>query len=173
MIDLAVFDLDLGARTVTVRQGKGKKDRRVPVSERAAAWVAKYLDEARPHLAPAADDGTLFLTSHRSGFSPAGMTHLVRRYIEAAGVTKPGSCHAFRHTLATLMLDGGADLRHVQEMLGHADISTTQIYTRVALARLREVYEKSHPGVRLHRPPAADGEPAEDDEKGGGPETDR
>jgi integrase/recombinase XerD len=166
LIDLAVFDLDVSARTLTVRQGKGKKDRRVPVSERAVAWVAKYLEEARPHLAPVADDGTLFLTSHRKGFSPAGVTHLVRRYIEAAGVTKPGSCHVFRHTLATLMLDGGADLRHVQEMLGHADISTTQIYTRVALARLREAYEKSHPGVRLHRP----GSEAHDEE-GGAPET--
>ena len=166
LIDLAVFDLDLSARTLTVRQGKGKKDRRVPVSERAVAWVAKYLEEVRPRLARPADDGTLFLTKQRSGFSPARMTRLVRRYIEAAGVTKPGSCHVFRHTLATLMLDGGADLRHVQEMLGHADISTTQIYTRVALARLREAYEKSHPGVRLHRP-----EDGANDERGGDPET--
>jgi len=166
LINLTVFDLDLGSGTLTVRQGKGKKDRRVPVSERAVAWVAKYLEEVRPGLAPATDPGTLFLTRLRSGFSPERMTALVRRYIEAAGVTKPGSCHVFRHTLATLMLDGGADLRHVQEMLGHADISTTQIYTRVALARLREAYEKSHPGVRLHRP-----ESGAHDEEGGEPET--
>ncbi len=155
MIDLAVFDLDPhedGSGTLTVRQGKGKKDRRLPVSERAVAWVAKYLDQVRPDLAPVPDDGRLFLTAQRQPISPEWMTLLVRRYIEAAGVTKPGACHVFRHTVATLMLDGGADLRHVQEMLGHADISTTQIYTRVALARLRDAYEKSHPGVRLHRP---------------------
>ena len=171
LIDLAVFDLDLAARTLTVRQGKGRKDRRVPVSERAVAWVAKYLEEARPRLAGARDPGTLLLTNRGAPFSPARMTKLVRGHIEAAGVTKPGACHVFRHTLATLMLDGGADLRHVQEMLGHADISTTQVYTRVALARLREAYETSHPGVRLHRPETEAEPSAADEPKGGDDET--
>lgn len=176
LIRLSVYDLDAGAGVLAVRQGKGKKDRRVPISERAVAWVTKYLEEARPALVREPDEGVLFLTSRGDALSPALLTHRVRSYLEAAGITKPGSCHLFRHTVATLMLDGGAELRHVQAMLGHSDISTTQVYTRVALAKLRLAYEKSHPGVRLHRPPnalEAPVEPPADDEKGGAPETTR
>ena len=156
---LKVEDLDLDGGTLTVRQGKGKKDRRIPLGERAAAWLARYLDEARPALVAGPDEGWLFLCSrNHSRYTPEWLAKLVHDYIERASLGKTGSCHLFRHTMATLMLEGGADLRFVQEMLGHADISTTQIYTRVAIAKLKEVHARTHPGAHLERKQTARGQ---------------
>ena len=78
----------------------------------------------------------------------------MRRYVKASGIGKSGGCHLFRHTMATLMLEGGADVRHIQEMLGHESLESTQIYTRVSLRHLREVHEKTHPAAHLDRAPA-------------------
>lgn len=97
--------------------------RLVPAGERALAWLERYLHEARPQLAAEPDDGTLFLTVDGTGFSLDRLTQLARDYVTASGVPKQGACHLFRHTLATLMLEGGADIRYIQQMLGHADIS--------------------------------------------------
>jgi len=156
---LRVEDLDLENGTLIVRQGKGKKDRMLPLSERAAAWIEKYLAEARFELWRGPDEGSLFITHFGKSLGPGQLSKTVRNAVEAAGLGKRGACHLFRHTLATLMLDGGADLRYVQAMLGHADISTTQIYTRVAIRKLKEVYEQSHPGAHLQRKKSpADGE---------------
>jgi integrase/recombinase XerD len=149
VVDLDVYSIDLEGGTLTVRQGKGKKDRMIPIGARAIAWVEKYLEEVRPSLAMSPDDGGLFLTTHRRRFSPERMSLMVRQHVDAAEISKSGSCHLFRHTMATLMLEGGADTRFIQAMLGHADISTTQIYTRVAIRKLKEVYERSHPGAKL------------------------
>src|SRR5690606_28526761 len=80
------------------------------------------------------------------------MTQLVRGYVRAADIGKSGSCHLFRHTMATLMLEGGADVRYIQEMLGHVDLSTTQIYSQVSIRKLKQVHELTHPGAKLHRP---------------------
>jgi integrase/recombinase XerD len=154
---LRIDDLDLESGTLIVRQGKGKKDRMLPLSERAAAWIEKYLSEARFQLWRGPDDGTLFLTHFGKALGPCQLTKTVRLAVEAADLGKRGACHLFRHTLATLMLDGGADLRYVQAMLGHADISTTQIYTRVAIRRLKEVYDRTHPAAHLKRTRTADG----------------
>jgi integrase/recombinase XerD len=138
----------------------------IPIGERAVAWVERYVEEVRPTLVVEPDQGALFLTTHCAPFSPEAMTKLVRGYVEAAELGKSGSCHLFRHTMATLMLEGGADIRFIQAMLGHADISTTQIYTRVAIRKLKEVYERTHPTARLERlkSHADDEEPASQDE---------
>ena len=98
--------------------------------ERAVAGVLKYLDESRPQLVLGDDDGTLFLTDDGHPITPNRMTQLVREYINGSGVSKKGSCHIFRHSMATLMLEGGADVRWIQAMLGHARLDTTAIYSQ-------------------------------------------
>ncbi len=151
-MNLSVDDVDFDRGTLTVRQGKGKKDRVVPIGERALAWIDKYLREARPGLACGGADRTLFLTQLGESIVPEYLTHRVRRYVEAAELGKRGSCHLFRHAMATLMLEHGADVRYVQEMLGHANLGTTQIYTHVSIRRLKEIHSATHPGARLQRP---------------------
>lgn len=155
LVALQLDDVDSERMTVMVRQGKGKKDRVVPLGERATAWIAKYLDEARPTLATGESEGSLFLTTVGQRLSLAWITERVRRYIAASKVGKTGSCHLFRHTMATLMLEGGADVRFVQEMLGHSKLETTQIYTQVSIHKLREIHAATHPGARLGRPRGA------------------
>jgi integrase/recombinase XerD len=146
-----VFDLDPERGTLVVRQGKGKKDRVVPIGARALAWVEKYLCEARPLLARKGEDSqVLFLTQSGVPFNADSLTVLVRRYVTAAKIGKTGSCHLFRHTAATLMLENGADIRFIQAMLGHAQLSTTQVYTRVSIGVLKAVHEATHP-AKLHR----------------------
>jgi integrase/recombinase XerD len=164
LVHLTIYDLDAERGTIMVRQGKGKKDRMVPIGDRAIAWTQKYLTEVRPTLISSRDDdGTMFLTYTGIGFSPDLLTRWVRQYVEAAGLQKAGACHLFRHTMATLMLERGADIRFVQEMLGHAHLQTTQIYTRVAIKKLKEIHSATHPSAKLERSIAvADGEDAAD-----------
>ena len=119
---LTIYDVDRERGTVFIRLGKGKKDRVIPIGERALAWVNKYLHEVRPQLAFEPDDGFLFLTGSGEPFQPDPLTQVVRRYVEAANLGKSGACHLFRHTMATLMLENGADIRYIQQMLGHADL---------------------------------------------------
>jgi integrase/recombinase XerD len=149
LIKLKIFDLDADRGTLMIRQGKGKKDRMIPIGERAVMWVAKYTNEVRPGLVVEPDDGTLFLTNLAEGFTPDRLTQLVRNYVEAAAIGKHGSCHLFRHTMATLMLEHGADVRFIQAMLGHANLETTQIYTQVSIKKLKEIHTSTHPGARL------------------------
>ena len=150
---LGIFDLDYSRGTVLIRAGKGGQERVVPTADRALGWVDRYPTETRPALAvPAQDDRTLFLTGRGQPFTTKRLGNLIRPYIDAAGVTKPGACHLFRHTAATLMLEGGADLRYVQELLGHADISTTTIYTRVSIRQLKAVHTACHPGAAGRSP---------------------
>ena len=128
----------------------------IPKGERAVVWAARYLSDVRPRLAVEPDDGIMFLTVDGTVFSPDRLTGLVADYVKRSGVGKPGACHLFRHTMATLMLEGGADIRFIQQMLGHADISTTQIYTQVSLRQLRAIHSATHPAAsnisRRHRP---------------------
>lgn len=145
LMQLQVFDLDAERGTVLIRLGKGKKDRMVPIGERAIAWVEKYRDDVRPGLATGADDGTLFLTHLGEAFTPNRLTQLVREYVQAAEIGKSGSCHLFRHTMATLMLENGADIRYIQAILGHAELSTTQIYTQVSIRQLKAIHSATHP----------------------------
>lgn len=142
---LDVEDVDLRRATVHVREGKGRKDRIVPVGARALGWVREYLERSRPALAGAASGMALFLSARGRRMRPTWLTGRLRRYIVAAGVNKPGSVHIWRHSMATLMHDAGADIRDLQEMLGHALLTTTQLYTHVSVARLQEVHRRTHP----------------------------
>jgi integrase/recombinase XerD len=172
LINLTVFDIDQDRGTLMVRQGKGKKDRMVPIGERAVTWIGKYIDAARPQLVLPPDPGTLFVTQEGDEISPHRMTQLVRTYIRAADIGKTGSCHLFRHTCATLMLEGGADIRYIQEMLGHVELSTTQIYTQVSIRKLKAVHTLTHPGAKVDRPAAADteGDVPDDEDAGAQPD---
>lgn len=148
-INLKVFDIDTERGTLMVRQGKGKKDRMLPIGERALKWIEKYRDEARNELATNADDGTLFLTHLGEAFTPNRLTQLVRDYVDAAEIRKRGSCHLFRHTMATLMLENGADVRFIQAMLGHVSLETTQIYTQVSIRKLKDIHTATHPAKMM------------------------
>ncbi len=109
--NLLVYDLEAERGTLMVRQGKGKKDRMVPIGERAIAWIRRYIDQGRPALVMPPDEGALFLGQEGEALSPDRLTQLVRAYVVAAETGKSGACHLFRHTCATLMLEGGADIR--------------------------------------------------------------
>jgi integrase/recombinase XerD len=146
---LAIYDLDVERGTLMVRQGKGKKDRMIPIGARAIAWIEKYLGEARPELVVEPDEGIIFLTNEGEAFSGSALTHLVRDYVNASGIGKTGACHLFRHTMATLMLENGADIRFIQAMLGHVSLTTTEIYSHVAIRKLKEIHEATHPGAKL------------------------
>lgn len=151
LANLFESDIDWERGTLHVRLGKGRKDRFVPLGERALAWIAKYQREARPQQEISPTEKHLFLNQYGQGLSPDGVCWTVRDYFNRAGITKRGACHLFRHTMATAMLDNGADIRHVQEMLGHGSITSTQRYTHVSIARLKAVHAATHPAARLLR----------------------
>lgn len=167
LMHLQVHDLDAQRGVVLVRLGKGGRDRMLPIGERALAWVEKYLAEARPLLVVRHDEQTLFLSSTGEAFGPESLTRLVHRHVLAAGIKKGGSCHIFRHSMATLMLENGADIRFIQQMLGHARLSTTQVYTQVSIRALKEVHTATHPArlKRTRKEPAAEGTSAGEDSK--------
>ncbi|WP_233081093.1 tyrosine-type recombinase/integrase [Rheinheimera soli] len=146
---LTLDDIDLTERLLRVNCGKGHKDRFVPIAKRACTWVEHYLEQVRPLLANLHSGRTLFLDNQGKAFRPRKLSELASKYVRLAGIRKQGACNLYRHATATLMLEYGADVRHVQEMLGHASISTTQIYTHVTIVKLREVYEKTHPAARI------------------------
>jgi integrase/recombinase XerD len=148
---LLLADLDPSRGVIAVRQGKGRKDRFVPIGARALAWVERYRDDVRPQLARADDDGFLFLGVQGDPITPDHLGNLVATIITKADVGKRASCHIFRHTMATLMLEGGADVRFIQAILGHASLDTTQIYTHVSIQALKAVHEATHPAARLRR----------------------
>ena len=157
LIGLKLYDLDQERGTVFIRQGKGKKDRMIPMGERAFSWVRRYLEEARPSLSLTPDDGLVFLTNVGLAFEANRLTQLVRHFVDQAEIGKTGSCHLFRHTCATLMLEGGADIRFIQQLLGHEKLETTQIYAQVSIRMLKEVHTRTHP-ARLTLDGAAEAE---------------
>lgn len=144
---LQMFDVDFDRHTIHIRQGKGRRDRIVPIGERALIWLQAYLDDTRPRWAPEPDtDNWIFLTTDGTVFSPSRLTQMVRNHVKNSGVNKSGACHLFRHTMATLMLEGGADIRHIQAMLGHVRLETTEIYTQVSIRHLLAIHQACHPG---------------------------
>ena len=134
--------LDMGVVRVL---GKGSKERLVPLGEEALFWIRRYLDEARPDMLSGRASDALFITARGRPMTRQSFWHLLRRYCARAGLAKNISPHTLRHAFATHMLNHGADLRVVQLLLGHADISTTQIYTHVARERLKQLHAKHHP----------------------------
>lgn len=145
-------DLDREQGVLLVRQGKGHKDRFVPIGQRALAWIDRYLREARPRLTDDPRQRLLFVTRTGRRMHPNQLSGLVRRLLEQAGITKAGACHLFRHATATLMLQGGADIRYIQALLGHESLATTQVYTHVSIGQLCQVHARTHPARLLRTP---------------------
>jgi integrase/recombinase XerD len=137
-------DVDLGVGLVTAF-GKGRKERLVPLGREAQAWIRRYLQKARPRLLRGRTEAALFLSQKGGGLGAMGLWTIVRRHGVKAGVERVLTPHVLRHSFASHLLERGADLRSLQAMLGHADISTTQIYTHVTRERLRQIYDRHHP----------------------------
>ena len=146
---LDVPDFNAERRTIHVRRGKGRKDRMVPVGEQAVQWVEKYVVEVRPRLCLDTRTQAVFLTGYGGAFNPDVISRMVSAMMEKAGLTGKGSCHMLRHTCATHMLEGGADIRYIQQLLGHEKLETTAIYTEVNIRQLQEVHRRCHPSGRL------------------------
>jgi integrase/recombinase XerD len=144
-LELPDYNAERG--TIHIRRGKGKKDRMVPVGAQAIAWIEKYLTHARPRLCLDTRTQALFLTGYGGPFHPDVVSRYVSKWMREVGV--PGSCHTLRHTCATHMLDGGADIRFIQQLLGHEDLSTTAIYTEVSIRQLQDVHRRCHPAGQL------------------------
>jgi len=161
IVGVAIYDVDLARGLLWVRHGKGGRERVVPLGDRAMAWLDKYLAEARPELL-ATDTDALFLSDYGEPIQPHQVADKVKRYMRFAGVDKPGSTHLLRHACATHMLEGGADIRYIQEMLGHANLETTEIYTHVSIDKLIAVHKATHPSRLQRRRDADDAEPHPD-----------
>ncbi len=145
LVSLKASDLNLDEGYLTC-MGKGDKERMVPLGHEAAEWVRRYIRDGRPHLAgKRASSPRLFVNSRGGSLSRVGFWKVLKAYGRKAGISRDISPHVLRHSFATHLLERGADLRMIQVMLGHADLSTTQIYTHVLEARLRAVYDRYHP----------------------------
>lgn len=145
MIDIPDVNLTLG--TLLVRHGKGNKERRVPLGRRASGWISRYLTDSRPLLSTSDEEPALFLTGYGGRFNAAALGNHVRQLMNRACIGSTGSCHLLRHSCATHMLEGGADIRVIQQLLGHARLDTTAIYADVSILHLREVHARTHPNA--------------------------
>lgn len=145
LVGLDVGDVDFERRAITVRHGKGQRSRVVPAGQRALEWLERYLPTVRRMHLRHVSEMALFLSRGGARCSVKTVTARMRARLVAAGISKRGSCHVFRHSAATLMHDAGADIRDLQALLGHALLTSTQLYTRVSVARLHEVHARTHP----------------------------
>ncbi len=151
---LRLEDLNGERQTLQIRQGKHHKDRVVPVGKTTLHWLERYLDESRPRLVLDTHQPALFLTSYGEPFNPDVLSRMVTKFIKQAEIDRPGSCHLIRHTCATHMLEGGADIRFIQQLLGHEKLETTAIYTQVSIEQLKAVHSKTHPAETARKPPS-------------------
>ena len=152
LANLMLWDVDTRRGVVNVRQGKGHRDRVVPVGHVALAWLGRYLKDVRPQMTRQRDSGHLFVTKYGSGMKRNTLTAMAGTAIrETARIDKPGACHIFRHSMATQMLDNGADTRNIQAILGHEKLETTQIYTKVAIKPLQKVHARTHPAEKRRK----------------------
>jgi len=147
LVSLNLADIDTEGGYVRCF-GKGHKERLIPIAPRAALAVKEYLTEARPHLAHNSDEKALFLNRRGERLTRQGLWQILKGYAKSAELGTEITPHTLRHSFATHMLSGGADLRSVQELLGHANISTTQVYTHLTTEHIRRAYEKSHPRAK-------------------------
>jgi integrase/recombinase XerD len=153
LIGLQLHDLNREGGLLRVNQGKGRRDRVVPIGQQAVRWIDRYLAEARLRWVRDTNHQTLFLTTRSTALSENRTSQMVRHYVQQANLGKVGSCHLFRHTCATVLLQNGADIRHIQQILGHASLETTQIYAHVMITDIKRVHDRSHPTA--HCTPAA------------------
>jgi integrase/recombinase XerC/integrase/recombinase XerD len=144
IISADVADVDFDSETIRVT-GKGQKTRLVPIGEPAQRTLRRYLQTARRALEPRPDEGALFVSRRGRRLSPSDVRRRLEKWVREAALAGHVSPHTLRHSFATHLLEGGADLRSIQELLGHASVSTTQVYTRVEPSRLRSEYAKAHP----------------------------
>lgn len=144
LIRLKLHHIDVQHGTVFIEEGKGRKDRYVPISDQALRWIKKYVEDVRYLLVLPPDDGTLFFTDYGEVFNDNSLQDMVTKYLRLAGIPR-GACHLFRHAMATHMLENGADIRFIQAILGHTKLSTTALYTHVAMKKLKAIYDASHP----------------------------
>ena len=142
---LQISDLNRERGTLQIRQGKGQKDRVVPIGGSAEKWLARYTDHVRPRLQLETTQRALFLTGYGGPFNPDVISRKVSSAMKKAEIGRPGSCHLLRHTCAAHMLEGGADIRQIQQLLGHEKLETTAIYTQVSILQLKEVHARGHP----------------------------
>lgn len=149
-IGLELSDVDLEAGILRAR-GKGSKERIVPIGTKAIESLVDYLEKSRPRLVGNRDESRLFVNLRGVGLSRQGLYKIVQGHARSAGLERRMSPHTLRHTFATHLLAGGCDLRSLQEMLGHADIGTTQVYTHLSAERLRDVYFDAHPRAQIRR----------------------
>jgi integrase/recombinase XerD len=148
LVSLDLEDINLASATVRVRQGKGSKERIIPIHSRAVEALREYLAKARRMLLKSPEERALFLNHRGERLTRQGLWLIIKQYVREAGIKTEVTPHTLRHSFATHLLNGKADLRHVQELLGHANISTTQIYTHISSERLREIYDESHPRAK-------------------------
>jgi integrase/recombinase XerD len=141
-LDVSGVNVNQGVVRVT---GKGGKERLVPLGEESASWIQRYLREARPDLLGGGASPRLFVTARKSGMTRQAFWYAIRKHARTAGITRDVSPHMLRHSFATHLLNHGADLRVVQLLLGHSDLSTTQIYTHIAREGLKQLHSKHHP----------------------------
>jgi integrase/recombinase XerD len=148
-LELSQLDLD---QAILHAVGKGSKERIVPIGGKAVAGLRDYLDRGRPRLVGLRDESRVFVNQRGTPLTRQGLYKIVQRHARSAGLADRMSPHTLRHTFATHLLAGGCDLRSLQEMLGHADIATTQVYTHLSTERLRDVYFDAHPRAQIQRP---------------------
>ncbi|MBN2130522.1 MAG: site-specific tyrosine recombinase XerC [Sedimentisphaerales bacterium] len=149
---LQIADMNREKKLLAIRLGKGNKDRVVPVGTRALQWVEKYLEDVRPLLVINPDAQALFLSGYGEDFNPDVLGRKVVQYIEKSNVGRKGGAHLLRHTCATHMLEGGADIRYIQQLLGHEKLETTAIYTEVSIIQLQAVHARCHPAETGGKP---------------------
>ncbi len=147
LVSLNLSDIDTKGGYVRCF-GKGHKERMIPIYEQAALTVGEYINEARPQLSPSSDETALFLNRRGERLTRQGLWQILKGWAKEAGLEAQVTPHTLRHSFATHMLSGGADLRSVQQLLGHANISTTQVYTHLTSEHVRRTYEKSHPRAK-------------------------
>ena len=144
LVNLEVINLGISQGVVRV-MGKGGKERLVPLGEEALSWMQRYLQESRPDLMKDGDCPRVFVTARKAGMTRQAFWHAIRKHAQVAGIAQPVSPHMLRHSFATHLLNHGADLRVVQLLLGHSDLSTTQIYTHIAREGLKRLHSEHHP----------------------------
>ena len=147
LVALNLDDIDLEGGYVRCF-GKGHKERLIPIHQQAASVIGEYLKENRPRLVHGEDERALFLNARGERLTRQGLWQILKEYAKSAGLEVDITPHTLRHSFATHMLNGGADLRSVQELLGHANITTTQVYTHLTTEHIRSSYDKSHPRAK-------------------------